>query len=51
MSTIEAQNEQSQSSLVAIAQGVMKRLEHAWNAADGAGFARRLEDRWRMPTP
>ena len=39
MSAVESQNEQSQSSLIAIAQGVMKRLEGAWNAADGAGFA------------
>ena len=39
MSAVQSQNEQSQSSLIAIAQGVMKRLEGAWNAADGAGFA------------
>ena len=39
MPAVQSQNEQSQSSLVAIAQGVMKRLEDAWNAADGAGFA------------
>jgi len=39
MSAVQSQNEQSQSSLIAIAQGIMKRLEDAWNAADGAGFA------------
>jgi uncharacterized protein (TIGR02246 family) len=39
MSAVHSQNELSQSSLVAIAQSVMKRLEDAWNAADGAGFA------------
>jgi len=39
MSAVQSQNEQSQSSLVASAQGVMKRLEDSWNAADGAGFA------------
>jgi uncharacterized protein (TIGR02246 family) len=39
MSAVQSQNEQSQSSLIAIAQGVMKRLEGAWNGADGAGFA------------
>ena len=39
MSAVQSQNEQSQSSLVAAAQDVMKRLEDAWNRADGAGFA------------
>lgn len=39
MSAVQSQNEQSQSSLIAIAQDVMNRLQDAWNAADGAGFA------------
>jgi uncharacterized protein (TIGR02246 family) len=39
MSVTEAQNQESQSSVVAVAQGLMTRLEEAWNAADGAAFA------------
>ena len=39
MSVTEARNQASQSSVVAVAQGLMTRLEEAWNAADGAAFA------------
>ena len=39
MSAVQSPNEQSQSSLITSAQGVMKRLEDSWNAADGGGFA------------
>ena len=39
MSITEARNQASPSSVVAVAQGVMTRLEEAWNAADGAAFA------------
>jgi uncharacterized protein (TIGR02246 family) len=39
MPAVQSQNQHSQSSLVTIVQGVVKRLEDSWNAADGAGFA------------
>ena len=39
MSITEARNQASPSSVVAVAQGLMTRLEEAWNAADGAAFA------------
>jgi uncharacterized protein (TIGR02246 family) len=39
MPAVQSQNQHSQSSRVAIVQGVVKRLEDSLNAADGAGFA------------
>ena len=39
MSITEARNQATPSSVVAVAQGLMTRLEEAWNAADGAAFA------------
>ncbi len=38
MPVLEAQTRQASSNSVAVAQSIMRRLEDAWNAADGAAF-------------
>ena len=38
MPVLEAQTQQASSNSVAVAQSIMRRLEEAWNAADGAAF-------------